>query len=135
MFFLSKILFKRSYFPTEAPPEDTKKSQALECVDFFLSTCVEGVLEAKSSLGEKLKSNFFFHSIKALKPKGSMVQEFAYWIKQYAVNPTNRRVASMFNEYNKQFKKQISLFLSSNKANAPSLISSLCTQLVNSVKK
>lgn len=116
-------------------PQDSKKSQALECVDFFLSTCVQGVLEVKSGFTEKFKSNIFFHGIKALKPKGSMVQEFAYWIKQYAVNPTNRRVVSMFNEYNKQFKKQISLFLSSNKANASSLISSLCTQLINSVKK
>ena len=76
-----------------------------------------------------------FHGFQALKSKGSIVQDFAYWIKQYALNPTNRRVKAMFNEYYMQFKKQISLFLSSNKSNAPSLISSLCTQLVNSIKK
>jgi hypothetical protein len=115
--------------------QDKKKSKALECVDFFLSTCVEGVLEAKSGFGEKFKSNFLFHGFQALKSKGSIVQDFAYWIKQYALNPTNRRVKAMFNEYYMQFKKQISLFLSSNKSNAPSLISSLCTQLVNSIKK
>ena len=111
------------------------KNQGLECVDFFISKCVEGILETKSTLKEKLKSNFLFRSFRAFSSSSSMVKEFAYWLQQYALDPTNQRVASMFAQYQTEFKKQVSTLLKSKNGNSSSLISSLCTQLLGNLKK
>jgi len=120
---------------TYSTATNQERSQASECVDFFLSKCVEGVLESKSTISEKLKSNILFRGFKVIKPKGSMVQEFAYWLKQYALDPTNERVSSMFHRYYDEFKNQISVFLNSKSSNASSLVSALCSQLISSIKK
>ena len=133
----SKIVCEHitSCFQTICPQTvlDTKTAY-LNIIRDFLQGSIKGIAvnyKKRSLFG----SNFISRGLRAFKGSGSLIKDFSYWMREYALNPTDEGCANMYHFYMQKYMDQVSKIINTSESSPDRVLVACCRQLLGYLKK
>ena len=128
----SKIVCEHitSCFETICPQTvlDTKNAY-LNIIRDFLQGSIKGMAvnyKKRSLFG----SNFISRGLRAFKGSGSLIKDFSYWMREYALNPTDEGCANMYHFYMQKYMDQVSKIINTSESSPDRVLVACCRQLL-----